>query len=66
MPWVKVTAPDGSEIEVTPAFLGSIVNEISAQFSKLSILEMAAYASALKMTPVQIINLVRGVKQCRN
>lgn len=65
MAYVQVTAPDGGKITVTPEFLGSIVSEISAQFSKLSIIEMAAYARALNMTPVQIIGFVRGIKTCR-
>lgn len=65
MAYVQVTGPDGGKITVTPEFLGAIVTEISCQFSKLSLLEIAAYSRALKMTPVQIINLVRGIKTCR-
>lgn len=66
MALVQVTAPDGSRITITPEFLGAIVTEISEQASKLSFLELVAYAGALKMTPAQIIGLVRGVKQCRS
>ncbi len=65
MAWVKVAVPGGSEITVTPELLSTIVAAISCQFHKLTLPEIAAYSRALKMTPAQIINLVRGVQQCQ-
>lgn len=65
MAWVRVTAPDGREIEVTPEFLEAVVTEISCQFKKLSLTEMSAYARAFKMSPVQIIKIAQEVQRCR-
>lgn len=65
MAWVRVTAPDGREIEVTPEFLDSVVTEISRQFKTLSLNEMSAYARAFKMSPMQIIRVVQEVQRCR-